>query len=117
MILDERLEFADAEDLLHHQPGAPRQALGSLRRPLLQLGAQSLAVPRRVTQAIDVVGAMRTEIAKAMVGQDAVIEQVIAALLAAGHPVVPVKPNAIKTWRESETGCIPLRRRRSGALD
>jgi transposase len=25
-------------------------------------------------------------------------------LLEAGHPVVPVKPNAIKTWRESETG-------------
>jgi transposase len=25
-------------------------------------------------------------------------------LLEAGHPVVPVKPNAIKTWRESEQG-------------
>jgi transposase len=25
-------------------------------------------------------------------------------LLEAGHPVVPVKPNAIKTWRESEAG-------------
>lgn len=25
-------------------------------------------------------------------------------LLEAGHPVVPVKPHAIKTWRESETG-------------
>jgi transposase len=25
-------------------------------------------------------------------------------LLEAGHPVVPVSPNAIKTWRESETG-------------
>jgi transposase len=25
-------------------------------------------------------------------------------LLEAGHPVVPVNPNAIKTWRESETG-------------
>lgn len=28
--------------------------------------------------------------------------RLVDALLAAGHPVVPVKPNAIKTWRESE---------------
>jgi transposase len=28
--------------------------------------------------------------------------RLIDALLAAGHPVVPVKPNAIKTWREGE---------------
>jgi transposase len=30
--------------------------------------------------------------------------RLVDALLAAGHPVVPVSPNAIKTWRESETG-------------
>jgi hypothetical protein len=30
--------------------------------------------------------------------------RLVDALLEAGHPVVPVKPNAIKTWRESETG-------------
>jgi len=28
--------------------------------------------------------------------------RLVDALLAAGHPVVPVKPNAIKTWREGE---------------
>jgi transposase len=28
--------------------------------------------------------------------------RLVDALLEAGHPVVPVKPNAIKTWRESE---------------
>jgi transposase len=28
--------------------------------------------------------------------------RLVDALLAAGHPVVPVKPNAIKTWREAE---------------
>jgi transposase len=28
--------------------------------------------------------------------------KLVDALLAAGHPVVPVKPNAIKTWREGE---------------
>lgn len=28
--------------------------------------------------------------------------RLVEALLAAGHPVVPVKPNAIKTWREGE---------------
>src|SRR3954468_22926650 len=28
--------------------------------------------------------------------------RLVDALLQAGHPVVPVKPNAIKTWRESE---------------
>ncbi len=30
--------------------------------------------------------------------------RVVDVLLEAGHPVVPVKPNAIKTWRESEAG-------------
>ena len=30
--------------------------------------------------------------------------RLVDALLQAGHPVVPVKPNAIKTWRESEAG-------------
>jgi transposase len=30
--------------------------------------------------------------------------RLVDALLQAGHPVVPVNPNAIKTWRESETG-------------
>ena len=30
--------------------------------------------------------------------------RLVDALLQAGHPVVPVSPNAIKTWRESETG-------------
>jgi transposase len=30
--------------------------------------------------------------------------RLVDALLEAGHPVVPVNPNAIKTWRESETG-------------
>jgi transposase len=30
--------------------------------------------------------------------------RLVDALLAAGHPVVPVNPNAIKTWRESEAG-------------
>ncbi len=28
--------------------------------------------------------------------------RLVDALLQAGHPVVPVKPNTIKTWRESE---------------
>jgi hypothetical protein len=28
--------------------------------------------------------------------------RLVDALLAAGYPVVPVKPNAIKTWREGE---------------
>ena len=28
--------------------------------------------------------------------------RLVDALLEAGHPVVPVKPNAIKTWREGE---------------
>ena len=28
--------------------------------------------------------------------------RLVAALLEAGHPVVPVKPNAIKTWRDGE---------------
>jgi transposase len=31
--------------------------------------------------------------------------RLVDALLDAGHPVVPVKPNAIKTWRESEVLC------------
>lgn len=30
--------------------------------------------------------------------------RLVDALLEAGHPVVPVKPNAIKVWRESEAG-------------
>ena len=56
------------------------------------------AVPaEQIAQAIKVVDAMRTEIAKGMVGQDAVIEQVVAALLAAGHVLIEGVPGLGKT--------------------
>jgi transposase len=42
------------------------------------------------------------EPAQAPVGIERPDGRLVDALLAAGHPVVPVKPNAIKTWREGE---------------
>jgi len=48
-------------------------------------------------QAAQVIAAMRTEIAKAVVGQDAVIEQVLCALLAGGHVLVEGVPGLGKT--------------------
>jgi MoxR-like ATPase len=48
-------------------------------------------------QAVKVMGAMRAEISKAMVGQDQVIEQVLCALLAGGHVLVEGVPGLGKT--------------------
>jgi len=48
-------------------------------------------------QAAQVIAAMRAEIAKAGVGQDAVIEQVLCALLAGGHVLVEGVPGLGKT--------------------
>jgi MoxR-like ATPase len=54
-------------------------------------GAESFA------QAAKVIAAMRVEVAKAVVGQDAVIEQVLCALLAGGHVLVEGVPGLGKT--------------------
>ena len=54
-------------------------------------GGQSFA------QAAQVITAMRAEIGKAVVGQDAVIEQVLCALLAGGHVLVEGVPGLGKT--------------------
>ena len=51
----------------------------------------------QINQAIRVVAAMRTEIAKAVVGQQVVVDQVIAALLAAGHVLIEGVPGLGKT--------------------
>src|ERR1035438_2188059 len=48
-------------------------------------------------QAVKVMGAMRAEISKAMVGQEQVIEQVLCALLAGGHVLVEGVPGLGKT--------------------
>jgi MoxR-like ATPase len=50
-----------------------------------------------VQKAIAIVGTLRTEIGKALVGQDAVIEQVLAALLAGGHVLIEGVPGLGKT--------------------
>ena len=59
--------------------------------------AGAMPTPEQFAQAVKVVGAMRQEIAKAVVGQDAVIDQVIATLLAAGHVLIEGVPGLGKT--------------------
>jgi len=49
------------------------------------------------TQALRAVGAMRTEIGKALIGQDRVVEQVLIALLAGGHVLIEGVPGLGKT--------------------
>jgi MoxR-like ATPase len=61
------------------------------------MSAQLKPTSEQFAQASKVVGAMRTEIAKAMVGQDQVIEQVLCALLAGGHVLVEGVPGLGKT--------------------
>src|SRR5262245_48723589 len=56
------------------------------------------AVPAdQLAQAVKIVAALRAEIAKAVVGQDAVIEQALVALLAAGHVLIEGVPGLGKT--------------------
>jgi len=60
------------------------------------------AVPNRIPkdsldQAVKVVVAMRTQIARAMVGQTEVVEQTLAALLAGGHVLIEGVPGLGKT--------------------
>jgi MoxR-like ATPase len=49
------------------------------------------------TQALRAVGAMRTEIGKALIGQDRIVEQVLIALLAGGHVLIEGVPGLGKT--------------------
>ena len=53
--------------------------------------------PEELEQAVKVVGAMRTQIARAMVGQAEVVEQTLAALLAGGHVLIEGVPGLGKT--------------------
>jgi len=48
-------------------------------------------------KAVDIVSSMRTEISRAVVGQQAVVDQVLAALLAAGHVLIEGVPGLGKT--------------------
>ena len=58
---------------------------------------QNKAEAEQLEQASKIVGAMRAEIGKAIVGQPDVVDQVIAALLAAGHVLVEGVPGLGKT--------------------
>jgi len=53
--------------------------------------------PEQLEQATKVAAAMRTQIARAMVGQVEVVEQVVAALLAGGHVLIEGVPGLGKT--------------------
>lgn len=53
--------------------------------------------PEQTEKAIDLVQQMRTEVARAMVGQTEVIDQVLVALLAAGHVLIEGVPGLGKT--------------------
>jgi MoxR-like ATPase len=53
--------------------------------------------PENLAQAHKIVIAIRAEIAKAVVGQDVVVEQTVAALLAAGHVLIEGVPGLGKT--------------------
>ena len=53
--------------------------------------------PEELEQAVKVVGAMRREIARAMVGQDEVVDQTLTALLAGGHVLIEGVPGLGKT--------------------
>ena len=53
--------------------------------------------PEAVRQAIDVVSALKAQIKKALIGQDDVIDHVLAALVAAGHVLIEGVPGLGKT--------------------
>src|SRR3954464_8388448 len=53
--------------------------------------------PERLQQAIDIVQRMRSEIHSAVVGQQVVVEQVIACCLAGGHVLIEGVPGLGKT--------------------
>ena len=58
---------------------------------------QNKPTPEQLEEATKIVAAMRAEIAKAVVGQTEVVDQVIVALLAAGHVLVEGVPGLGKT--------------------
>jgi MoxR-like ATPase len=60
-------------------------------------GSPSLLSARDVTAAAEILGSLRAEIAKAVVGQAAVIEQIVACLLASGHVLIEGVPGLGKT--------------------
>jgi MoxR-like ATPase len=59
--------------------------------------ARSSVSPESLAQAVRALTAIRAEIAKAMVGQSDVVEQVLAALLAGGHVLIEGVPGLGKT--------------------
>ncbi len=61
------------------------------------MNATNRIAPEQLEQAVKVVNAMRTQVARAMVGQAEVVEQTIAALLAGGHVLIEGVPGLGKT--------------------
>jgi len=61
------------------------------------MNSQILPAAGPFAQAAKIIAAMRAEVAKAVVGQDAVVEQVLCALLAGGHVLVEGVPGLGKT--------------------
>ncbi len=57
----------------------------------------TIPAPERVQQAQDLAQALRREIGKALVGQEAIVEQVLAALLCGGHVLIEGVPGLGKT--------------------
>jgi MoxR-like ATPase len=65
--------------------------------PAAAPAANAALSPEKVTQAAEVLARLKTEIAKAVVGQDSVIEQVLIALVASGHVLLEGVPGLGKT--------------------
>ncbi|MBL8513599.1 MAG: MoxR family ATPase [Betaproteobacteria bacterium] len=53
--------------------------------------------PEKITQAGEIIGRIKSEVGKAVVGQEAVIEQVLIALIASGHVLLEGVPGLGKT--------------------
>jgi MoxR-like ATPase len=65
--------------------------------PAASAAANAPLAPEKFTQAAEVLARLKSEIAKAVVGQDAVIEQVLVALVASGHVLLEGVPGLGKT--------------------
>src|SRR5207244_12195680 len=76
-----------------HPPGAP----GTARSQRIGEGSSMSQNAEQFAQAAKVVAAMRTEVAKALVGQKEVLDAVLIALLAGGHVLIEGVPGLGKT--------------------
>ena len=102
----DQLEIADAREQRRRQPGSAMRTMVNYaavsptppsRLPTADLPSTSASVPLDLDRAADLVRRLQSELRRAFIGQDDVVDQVLLVFLAGGHCLLRGVPGLAKT--------------------